>query len=41
MAVAPFELERVLADELDLSKLQIVGNVDRQDNANPRHLVLA
>src|SRR5207237_468191 len=41
MAVAPFELERVLANQLDFSKFQSVGNVDRQNYSNSSHLVLA
>src|SRR5207245_11068369 len=41
MPVAPFELKSVLADQFDLSKLQIVGNVDGQNDADAGHLVLA
>jgi hypothetical protein len=39
MAVAPFELKRILADEFDLPKFQRVGNMYRQDNADSRHFV--
>ena len=41
MAVAPFELKSVLADEFDLAKFQIVGNVDRQHDADARQFILA
>ena len=41
MAVAPFELKSVLADEFDFAKFQIVGNVDRQDDPDARHFILA
>ena len=39
--VAPFELKSVLADEFDFSEFQIVRNVNRQDDADAGHLILA
>src|SRR5437016_6506685 len=41
MPVAPFELKRVLPDELDLSEFQIVRNVDRKDDSHAGHLIFA
>src|SRR5687768_1143722 len=40
MSVAPFKLERVLSDELSLSELKTIWNMNRQNDANPRHFVL-
>ena len=41
MAVAPFELESVLADELDFPKLEIVWNVNGKDQPDSGHFIFA
>src|SRR5215831_17630485 len=41
MAVAPLELECVLADEFYFAELQIIGNVYGKDDSHSRHFVLA
>src|SRR5688572_27673915 len=41
MAVTPLELEGVLPDDFDSSEFKVVGNVHRQDQPHPCHLILA
>src|SRR5437868_12238837 len=41
MSVAPFELKCILTDKFDLSKFQIVRNMDWKNDAHTGHLVFA
>src|SRR5215475_9366922 len=41
MSVTPFKLKRVLADQFDLAKFQIVRNMNGKDDAHSGHLILA
>ena len=41
VSVAPLELQRILADDLNLLNLQIVRDMDRKNDADAGHLILA
>ena len=41
MTVAELEMDSVLPDELDLFELEAVRNMDRENDALARHLILA
>jgi hypothetical protein len=40
VVVAELKMQGVLSDELNLSKLETIGDVNRKDHALPGHLVL-
>lgn len=41
VSVAPLELQRILADDLNLLNFQIVRDMDRKNDADAGHLILA